>query len=457
MLSKFGGRGSFGNRISCIIGLFTLFLTGRVSAEHNLTCHLPEGPLVLYEDRLSHGWNINWSWGGATSPASTWVTQSTPGGQGGTHALKAVVAASIGGGLEIHTEGGISAFTMGRTVLAFSFRKEMNANITVGIRDSGNVVPTDVPLSSYVIPNQSTPLVNGQWYSFVIPLSDLQSVNKVLGGVVFYTNVPGTMYVDNVMIVEGAFLKFPLDCSNASCTGTVDYRELGAYTPQGINSVIDHKMTAVYTDKDGVIVSFTDETFNATSAYPTSAPQACYPKAGNAAWSTTLTNLYKGTLTGPDPEDNCLVGVALNYEAHPGYDYVAEENTPVRSAAAGTVVNFGGQRCIPKMSSTASCADWGAIGIDYGNGYIFQYLHMSTISVNVGSPISEGQVIGESGTTAPGGVPPHLHFEVLKRVPGTSGNSRDHYKVVDPYGWSGSCKDDPLYKTTGICNVWLWK
>ncbi|MDO8572141.1 MAG: M23 family metallopeptidase [bacterium] len=204
MQSKLGRCGSFGNHISLLIGFFALFLIGRVSAEHNFTCHLPEGPIVLYEDRfsddrLSQGWNTMWSWGGIIVP---WITQSTPGGQGGTYALKADVGESTGGGLEIHTDWGKSVFTTGRTVLAFSFRKEMDANVRVGIRDSSGTVPTYVLLSSYIAPNQDVLLVNGQWYSFVIPLSDLQSVNKALGGVVFTTNAPGTMYVDNVMILN---------------------------------------------------------------------------------------------------------------------------------------------------------------------------------------------------------------------------------------------------------------
>ncbi|MCK9351280.1 MAG: M23 family metallopeptidase [Candidatus Paceibacterota bacterium] len=440
-----------------IVGaFFLLFSTLSYSIGPSCPVNAPEGPIVLYEDAIDPGWNLDWSWGGLSSPVTSWVTQSTPGGQGGTYALKAQVGASTGGGLEIHVAN-MTLSTSGYASLAFSFRKEMSANVQVGIRDANNsaFLPHYVPLSSYLVPNQSTPLENGKWYSFAIPLADMNANYISLGSVVFYTDVPGIMYVDNVALTY-AFLKFPLDCSNASCNGAVDYQAKGAYTAQGIVSILDHKMTAPYIDKNGVIVSFTNETFNTTSAYPSGGTAACYPKAGGATWSGILTDLYKGTEG--SGSNNCTTGAALNYEAHPGYDYKAEDNTPVRAAASGTVVNFGGQKCIPKMSLTESCDAYGAIGIDHGNGYITQYLHMS--SINPATPgvttVTQGQVIGLSGRTH-GGDAPHLHFEVLKRNPGTDGTSRDHYKVVDPYGWSGSCKDDPLYQTTGVCNMRLWK
>lgn len=259
-----------------------------------------------------------------------------------------------------------------------------------------------------------------------------------------------------VITYDGVNLGFPLDCSTPNCSGTgnINY-SAGAYTPQVINSVVDHDMDYVYTDKDGVIVSFTGETFNATSAYPITAPQACYPKVNNATWSSLLTSIYKGT--SGSGSANCVTGVALNYEAHPGYDYKAAYGTTVKAASAGTVVNFGGQKCIPKGISADGCAAWGAVGIKDGNGYVTQYLHMSTISVSSDDVVTKGQVIGYSGDTAPGSLPAHLHFEVLKQVPGSLGTSVSDYKVVDPYGWQGEYGADPLEAVTNIKNVCLWQ
>jgi murein DD-endopeptidase MepM/ murein hydrolase activator NlpD len=98
----------------------------------------------------------------------------------------------------------------------------------------------------------------------------------------------------------------------------------------------------------------------------------------------------------------------------------------------------------------------GAVGIDHGNGYITQYLHMenASITVSAGQYVSEGSVIGNSSDT---GVPgqPHLHFEVLRKVAGSPSDITS-YKVVDPYGWAGS-RSDPLEFVTGVKNIWLWK
>lgn len=263
-----------------------------------------------------------------------------------------------------------------------------------------------------------------------------------------------------VIDYDGANLGFPLDCSTPNCSGSgnINYTD-GPYTAQGINSVVDHHMNDVYSDKDGVIFTFTGEEFDATSSYPSTAPQACYPKAGGTAWSSLLTSLYKGTGQGQGAPNDCSTNVALNYEAHPGYDYRAYYDTPVKAAAAGTVIDFGGQKCVPKGISLQGCAAWGAVGIRLsggGSGYVTQYLHLSSISVNPGDVVSKGQVIGLSGDT---GVPgnPHLHFEVLKQVPGSSGTSVYDYKAVDPYGWLGEDGTDPLETVTGMKNVCLWE
>lgn len=258
-----------------------------------------------------------------------------------------------------------------------------------------------------------------------------------------------------VVTYDGANLGFPLDCSTLNCSGAgnITY-SAGPYTAKSIISVVDHHMSAVYDDKDGVIVSFMGEAFNATASYPSGGTAACYPKANNAVWSSRLANLYIGT--SGSGSANCTANVALNYEAHPGYDYVASYGTPVKAVAAGTVVNFSGQRCIPK-GLPAGCAAWGAIGVNHGNGYVTQYLHLSSILVNSGNTVTKGQVIGYSGNTAPVSLGSHLHFEVLKQVNGSAGASVSDYKVVDPYGWEGEYGADPLEAVTGMKNVCLWQ
>lgn len=221
------------------------------------------------------------------------------------------------------------------------------------------------------------------------------------------------------------FLSFPLMESA--------YSNNGAYSPNVIASVMDHRMDSVYA-KDGEVDSFTGEVFIATPSHPTNVTAPCYPKSGGGAWSSALSGIYTGTTAG-----NCTDGVALNYDGHPGYDYVVEAGKPVYASAAGKVVNNAGTRCIPK-GIPAGCDAWGAVGIDHGNGYITQYMHLNSIEVVAGQSVSGGQRIGLSGTKAPGaGVPAHLHFEVLKLKDGYPANyDMLSFIAADPYGYDTS-------------------
>jgi hypothetical protein len=62
-----------------------------------------------------------------------------------------------------------------------------------------------------------------------------------------------------------------------------------------------------------------------------------------------------------------------------------------------------------------------------------------------GEVVKQGQQIGLSGDTGPGiWGHPHLHFEVLRLIPGRPNDYYGlNYAVVDPYGWTGN-GTDPL-------------
>jgi len=244
------------------------------------------------------------------------------------------------------------------------------------------------------------------------------------------------------------FLSFPLDCGDVNCTFKYSQR---AYTPSSMFSVLDHQMSTVY-GTDGTVTAYTGE-----SGVGTPKALGCYPKVGGGSFS--VNGLYRGT------NDGCLPAQGLNYDGHPGYDYVAVIGTPVKAAASGTVVNIMNKQtgnygiCVPKGIDLSrngvkhECSDWGFVGIDHGNGYVIQYGHLSRIDVHAGDTVQEGQQIGLSGQTSPPpSVGPHLHFEVLK----AKQSAPYGYTVVDPYGWEGT-GIDTLEQITGIKNVRLWK
>jgi murein DD-endopeptidase MepM/ murein hydrolase activator NlpD len=88
-------------------------------------------------------------------------------------------------------------------------------------------------------------------------------------------------------------------------------------------------------------------------------------------------------------------------EFHPGVDLSADYGTPVRAAAAGTVV------------ATGYDGGYGIkIDIDHGNGYHTWYAHLSRVGVTVGARVYKGELIGAAGATgfATG---PHLHYQIM--------------------------------------------
>jgi murein DD-endopeptidase MepM/ murein hydrolase activator NlpD len=261
--------------------------------------------------------------------------------------------------------------------------------------------------------------------------------------------------VQNQVQESAAFLDFPLKCGDNACA--FKYTK-GAYTPASVNSVLDHHLTTPYTNEDGVVTAFTGEEGRGEAKN-----QGCYPPTVQTGSKFSVASLYRGT------NDGCLPAQGLNYDSHPGYDYLAGTGTEVYAAAKGKVVTVvnkvtgKSERCIPKGIDKAGCDVWGFIGVDHGNGYITQYGHLSRIYFKSGDLVNAGDLIGLSGQnsppakdkngyiTAPYSVPPHLHFEVLKE----SQAAPYGYAFVDPYGWGGG--EDPLEANTGVRSVPLWR
>jgi peptidoglycan DL-endopeptidase CwlO len=95
-------------------------------------------------------------------------------------------------------------------------------------------------------------------------------------------------------------------------------------------------------------------------------------------------------------------------EFHEGIDIAVPSGTPIRAAAAGTVIF---------TEPEASSGGYGNFTcIDHGGGLSTCYAHQESFAVSAGQQVAQGQVIGYSDCTGHC-FGPHVHFEV--RIDGT--------------------------------------
>lgn len=239
-----------------------------------------------------------------------------------------------------------------------------------------------------------------------------------------------------------------------------------AFKPGIMSSVLDHevphplddpfKSTGPYGNSGGIL-SFTGELFVATSKSPRR-NQGCYPKTANSrqssTWSSLLSSIYTGTSS---RSENCSTKVALNYDNHPGYDYIIPEGKSVNPAASGYIIST---KCLRTFGNSKTCEDFGAVAVDHMNGFVTQYLHMrspnyGTAARGVNQKVDTKYLLGtvyREGVTAV-----HLHLEVLKRKekPVNKNNyyDRANYMIVDPYGYNSSSYYADLLQSKSSC---LW-
>ena len=89
--------------------------------------------------------------------------------------------------------------------------------------------------------------------------------------------------------------------------------------------------------------------------------------------------------------------------SHPlGIDISAPVGTPIRAAAAGTVIFVGG----------AACCSYGLyVEVAHGGGFTTLYAHLRNFAVKPGDAVEAGTVLGHAGLTGRTSGP-HLHFEL---------------------------------------------
>jgi murein DD-endopeptidase MepM/ murein hydrolase activator NlpD len=85
---------------------------------------------------------------------------------------------------------------------------------------------------------------------------------------------------------------------------------------------------------------------------------------------------------------------------HSGLDFAANQGTPIKAPAAGTVILTGDYFFNGKT-----------VFVDHGQGLISMFCHLSQIGVKVGDELPRGGVLGKVGATGRA-TGPHLHWNV---------------------------------------------
>ena len=94
-----------------------------------------------------------------------------------------------------------------------------------------------------------------------------------------------------------------------------------------------------------------------------------------------------------------------NYH-HDGIDIALPKGTEILATGNGKVVSINNFNRLE-----AGFGNY--VEIDHGYGLVTRYAHLEQINVTWGQKITQGQVIGLSGSTG-GSAAPHLHYEVIK-------------------------------------------
>ena len=176
------------------------------------------------------------------------------------------------------------------------------------------------------------------------------------------------------------------------------------------------KVIAYGTKKRPVVTKPTTNSGSSTNGNSSSSTNSGSSTGGNSSSSTNNGSSNNGTTSSkPNASSGKFIhplkgagrlssGYGSRWGSfHKGVDYAAPAGTPIYASAAGQVIysgyNSGGYGKL--------------IIIDHGNGYQTYYAHCSSLYVNVGTNVSQGQHIAAVGSTGDS-TGNHIHFEIRK-------------------------------------------
>lgn len=118
---------------------------------------------------------------------------------------------------------------------------------------------------------------------------------------------------------------------------------------------------------------------------------------------------------------------------HKGTDFSVPTGTPVTAVADGTVIKAGSN----------GSAYGNSVLVDMGNGYYYQFNHLSDWGVKAGDTVKAGDIICKSGNTGSNNTGAHLEIEVYQGSP-------DYGNQIDPvayFGWGDAEPGTVIHST----------
>lgn len=102
-------------------------------------------------------------------------------------------------------------------------------------------------------------------------------------------------------------------------------------------------------------------------------------------------------------QQESIIYYEKTYMQNSGVDYAGKDNFDVVAVLDGTVINVNEDNMLGKI-----------IEVRHSNDLISVYQSLSAVSIKQGDTVTQGQVIGKSGTcNVAASLKDHLHFEIL--------------------------------------------
>jgi murein DD-endopeptidase len=125
--------------------------------------------------------------------------------------------------------------------------------------------------------------------------------------------------------------------------------------------------------------------------------------AYSSYWQETGTEITRRLEVDPVADYEMITALLRDRPGHHGMDFKVDVGTSILATRAGTV-----KRTNWNTRSNGNCVE-----VQFSDGTLAKYLHLSKTGVKPGQKVKLGQVLGESGNTGHS-TAPHLHYQLNK-------------------------------------------